>query len=597
MKMIHTHKFHLLIAMMMLFTSGAFAQSDAVSIEAEISRNRVYVGDELIYQVIVRGIGNPPTPIIEFPDSVRAQSRGRSSQSFTTMRVIQGRNRSVTDRYFSYQYALTAVGVGEITIPAPTITANGQVYEGESVSFESLFPIESDTDYLEMNIERTNLYLNETVQVECVWWIGANTTEFSFSSSFFPDTFIFRGMELQAGNAKRIGFDIHKNKLVGVLLSGQHNGVEMEKLVFRFSITPTQVGDFDLGPLRTVFTRHAGTGGSFRSYIEAEPIVISVERVPVKNQPDNYNGAIGSFVLDSDASNSVVNVGDPIVLTLRIAGDEPMVGIDDAPNISQDTEFTQSFKVSSEGWRETLPRRSGQRLYETTVRALHEHVDEIPAIELHAFNPMNGSYEVFKSQPITISVKPVEEITLADAVIGSESAQSRAAPSGIEHAELTQAVPGLWAHGSVDDLLTEPRFSLESAFENPLMIGLAASGPSLFAISLLIGTVRSSNANRKRILCKAWKQSKSLDRQGHHSQGLRVYIGAALGINSESVTAQDVARLPLNDEDTRSITSCLHTCESDGYIGQGHTRGTHSSLRPHLLRDLHRQIVATGEWS
>lgn len=581
----------------MVFTSAVYAQNDSITIDVEISRTRVYVGDQLTYQIIVRGVGNPSTPVIDFPDSVRAEFRGRSSQSYTTMRIIQGRNRSVTDRHFSYQYILTAVSVGDISIPAPVITVNGQAYEGKSVSFESLFPIESDTDFLEMNIERNSLYLNETVQIECVWWIGANTTEFSFSSSYFPDSFVFRGMELQSGNAKRIGFEINNNKLVGVLLSGQHDGVEMEKLVFRFSITPTQVGDFDLGPLRTVFTRHSGTGGSYRSYIEAEPIVVSVESVPTVNQPDSYDGAIGSFDLESDASNSVVNVGDPIVLMLRIEGDEPMVGIDDAPNLATDPQFTRNFKVSSEGWRETLPRRSGRRLYETTIRALHEHVDEIPSIRLHSFNPVGSTYEVFKSDAIPISVNPVEEITLSDAVVGSNSADPTRSSPSVEHSELTPAMPGLWAHGSVDELLTEPGLLKPSPFGHPLMIGLAASGPVAFAISLVFATARGSRNPRRKALHKAWKQSQSLDRQGKHAQALRVYIAAALRVNTDALTAQDVAQLPLHEDDANTITSCLIADECDGFFGKGQSIAGDYVHRPELLRDVHQQIVNAGEWS
>ena len=166
----------ILLSLCMLFVShSALAQATPVTVDVELSRSRVYVGDQLTYQVIVRGTDNPSSPQIEFPDSVRVSYNGRSSHSFTNMRIVNGKRQSVTDQRYSFQYTLTAVESGIITIPAPQITVNGQDITGQSSSFESTLPVHSDADEMLVFVERDKIYLNETVEVECTWWIGNQT--------------------------------------------------------------------------------------------------------------------------------------------------------------------------------------------------------------------------------------------------------------------------------------------------------------------------------------------------------------------------------------------------------------------------------------
>ena len=70
------HSFLLIVSvhmLMMMYSPLAMARNDQVSVEIELSRSSVYVGDELNYQIIVRGADNPTNPMVNFPDSINAQ--------------------------------------------------------------------------------------------------------------------------------------------------------------------------------------------------------------------------------------------------------------------------------------------------------------------------------------------------------------------------------------------------------------------------------------------------------------------------------------------------------------------------------------------
>lgn len=579
--------------MLMICSSHVQAQSDPITIDVEISRSRIYVGDELTYQILIRGTKNPPMPVIEFPSSVRAQYNGRTNQAFTSMQIVNGRNRTVTDRRFSYQYTLTAIDSGYITIPAPTIVINGQQYAGKESSFESLFPAESKTDKLEMVIDRDEIYLNETVVVECAWWIGNQTTDFRFSSSYLPDSLRVLALNPSASGQSQVGFVVFGQKIVGLVDVDQSDPQERSKLVFRFSITPTETGTFDLGPLRAVFTRHTGAGRNYRAYVESESTEIVVRAVPSENQPDDYSGALGAFQLKAQASNSTVNVGDPIQLTLRIMAPEPMIGIDDAPDISADPRFTDRFKISSEGWREVRPRQAGRRVYETTIRALNDRVEEIPPIRLPSFHSPTRSYRFYQTEPIDLVVNPVKELTLSDAIVTGGSSQSQIEPIA-ERTKLTPAMPGLWAHGTTDEMLANTGFSVADAIRNPGWVTVIASGPTLFAFSILIVVARGSSDPRSRELRKAWHQSKALSKQGIHAQALRIYLAAALEINPDAITAEDARQLSICDDDIELIVKILTDDELGDYIGHDQSESCQSDLRFGFLKDLHLQTKQSG---
>lgn len=570
-----------------MFVSNAlFAQTDPVTIEVELSRSRVYVGDDLTYQVIVRGAENPPPPEVEFPSGVRAGYNGRSSHSFTTMRIINGRRQSVTDQRFSFQYTLTAIESGSIAIPSPKITINGQTITGQEISFDSALPTKSDSDEILITIERESIYLNETVEAECTWWIGNQTSDFSFASTMIPSTFQISPLEPPPGGQQTVRVIMNGEALIGVVMPGRHFGQDMTKLVFRFSVTPQEAGSFLLGPIRAVFTRHSGTGQNYRAYIESDSIPVVVKHVPIDGRPNGYAGAIGAYRVFTKASNSIVNVGDPIQLIYRVEGKEPMVGLNDAPNLAH----LRGFKASSDGWRETLPKRSGIREFTTTIRAINAQVDEIPPIGFPSFHPETTSYQSYQSRPIPIVVQAVDVVTLSDAIVtGGLSVPNTS--SSWEHIELTPLQPGLWAHGAASEILQENSFSYANLVRSPTVIAVAASGPVLFSITMLIGFVRNREHQQRRVLCRAYAHGRRLEKQGRTHESLCHYLAIALDMNPDSVAANDAFLLPINDECAQSTSQALSHGEAESCLNSSKNQETTPAVSSNLLRDIHTQVL------
>jgi len=506
------------------------------------------------------------------------------------MRNINGRVRSVSERRLSYQYTLIAVETGTIIIPAPTVKSKGQLHTGVQSSFEVIYPVESDDDDLQMLISRDMIYLNESVEIECSWWIGAQTSDFSLSSSVIPESFAIHGLNPNIAGTQQVQFEINGQQIIGVVIEDFHMGRTMQRLVFSLSITPSELGSFDLGPLRAVFTRRSGTGQNYRAYVESNAVQIEVIAVPTENQPDGYTGAIGSIGLRTKASNTSVNVGDPITLTLEIAAPEPMIGIKHAPPLSKSTDFVGQFKISSEGWREVRPRQPGRRVYETTIRATNDQVTQIPPIKIPSFHPASGQYRIYQSDPIDLIVHPVQEITLSDAIITDQSPRSTPIVAGVERTELSRAMPGLWAHRSASAMLNESHFSLSRSLNDPLWLSVIATGPSLFALSFVVVLARRSSSPQARRLRSAWRASKPLDRRGEHAQALRIYISNVLEINTDSITADDAYKLAVCDDDAKLIAQCISLKEKTQYDPSAPATDEQSDFQAPNLKNIHSQV-------
>src|SRR5690606_9387310 len=86
-----------------------------------------------------------------------------------------------------------------------------------------------------------------------------------------------------------------------------------------------------------------------RVVIASDPVTLEVRPLPAEGRPAGFNGLVGRYDLSVTADRERASVGDPIGLSLRIRGPEPMSGA--APPSLEAPHLTGDFRVDSEGWR------------------------------------------------------------------------------------------------------------------------------------------------------------------------------------------------------------------------------------------------------
>ncbi|MCC5823209.1 MAG: BatD family protein [Phycisphaerales bacterium] len=552
------------------------AASDSVSVSAELSRARAYVGDEVVYQVVVRG-GRPATrPSVAFPGSVRAFDAGQSESSRQYFEVIDGRTVRVSESSIVYQFRVTPLEPGMVEIPAAEVTLpDGRRLRTDPVRFEALLPRLASGFEVRVETDRTRVYLGETINARVIWTITDRVGNFDFDTSVFDPT-------LRIEPAPGAGRDVTEFRFRGQRAFGtaeqvfEAGGRQSVRFTFHVRITPTQAGMRAIGPVRVVFDRESTTRGAReRVYTESDVLTLDVRGLPSEGRPAGFGGLIGRYELRTLASPTTVNVGDPITLRAELRGNEPMVGADGLPALDSMPGF-ERFRVSSEGWRAEESREAGRRVFTTTIRALTHEVSSIPPVIVYAFDPHEGRYEAVSSDPIQIEVRAVRETTLADAVM------SPGTSPGVARGVIGPGDPAFWAAPSVSEVISARGFRAAAALGHPAAVGAMASGPLA-----IVGAWLFVAATRRR--AEPWAvRDRALRRAGHTvvrsgaGAGAREACAAVLGCDAGAVTAADVERLPAHPGIIRTLREAIEPDEQgrpSGGPGPEHTRLAIRALR------------------
>lgn len=342
--------------------------------------------------------------------------------------------------------------------------------------------------------------------------------------------------------------------------------------------------------MRAVFNRLDDHGRRERRFAQAEAATMRVVGVPGGGKPDGYRGLIGEFSILSDASNTIVNVGDPIQFRALVRGAEPMMGLEET--LEMQGLAAAGFRVSADGWREVERNRGGERLFETTIRATDASVEEIPAISLPAFNPVSGEFEVFESVPIPIVVNAVRTVTLSDAVVAGGIDE----PSGgVARDELVRSPSVLWTHPDAETIAGSGRvFSLGRVLGDPVWVSVLVVIVVMPVVAFGVGVARRSRDPRDVEIGRAWKRAKRLHDRGDDVGAIRVYGGAVLGVEPGSLTGADLARLGVSDEIARRSASVLTESEGVAY-GSMSGGGSDGSLLREMRRDVRRHRAGRKE--
>lgn len=550
-------------AALVLVCARAAAQgTDAPSLSAELSTGRAFVGDQVPYQIIVRGVDTDAVPEVAFPPTVRAQYRGAGRQTFTSTRIVNGRQRIVRDERITHEYRLTIVGEGEIEIPPARLETGTVVLRSNRVSLSARLPERSDDDDILIEIPERPVYIGETVRASVTWWIGGQTRDFSFDSSAFPDRVRIDPAPTPTGGQRAYEFEFAGQRVVGSTSRGIHRGEPMNRLRFDLLLTPEETGELTIGPVRVAFTRLDDFGRGSRRYAESETRTIRVVPVPGAGKPDAYGGLIGRFALSASASNTEVNVGDPIELRLRIEGEEPMPDLEDL--IPTDALGSAGFRVAPDAWRVDRDRSGiGTRVLATTIRAERASIDRIPPIELPSFNPVAGEYTVYRSEPIPIEVRAVRRVTIEDAVTAAPIERDAS------RSTLTPNASVLWAHPDAAQIragatgLDPVRMLSHPGWTAYLAIAITAP----LAAALLGVRRRSRDPDRVR-MDRAWSGARRLHRSGKHAEALRLYAAGTLGIDPGALTGADLARLGVSEDLTERSRRVLVSREAHEYAGR-----------------------------
>ncbi len=337
-------------------------------------------------------------------------------------------------------------------------------------------------------------------------------------------------------------------------------GKQMEGLVMPIRITPILEGEVELGCQIVVRVQkfelpgQRGLGG-VQSTIDSKPARVRVLALPRTGRLPGFTGAIGKFtVAQPKLSATEVEVGEPVTLTLAMAGEGNLEGVV-APEL-ESADGWQIYKPTSEYQADPEDHNTarGSKTFTYTLIPGRAGLKSTPVLPFSYFDPERRAFVDITIPPLPIHVKPssVAPEAAPAAPMNNEVSRAEEPPRTVEPAMTgLEEKPGRWTHSPGPPF--RERWVLVIGLAPPVLLLVLWAWRrrrDYLAANPQILRRRRAHAAARRALGRA----RAAARKGDRGEFLRASAGALREAASpldtasaDSLTREDVLRLLGND--------------------------------------------------
>ncbi|MGB3142689.1 MAG: BatD family protein, partial [Maribacter sp.] len=268
---------------------------DAVTFEMKLSKPKIGLNERLQVYFTMNKDGDNFNP----PD-------------FEGFRVIMGPSQSISSSWIngvrsyskSYSYTLVPTAKGNYTIKQASIVIGGQTYKSLAKEVEVTSAVDKPSDqmtaddvadenlHLVAEISKTNPFLNEEITVVYKLYVSPNISVSNYQPLDNPkyNDFWSQDIKVSSLNAQNGTYEGKPYRYVilkRVVLYPQKSGkLEIEPLSLDVTVdVPTGRRDFFGGRMYAQTNKTVSAGNR----------TINVKPLPIANQPEGFNGAVGEF--------------------------------------------------------------------------------------------------------------------------------------------------------------------------------------------------------------------------------------------------------------------------------------------------------------
>lgn len=425
----------LLVAGLVWLGMHSFAMAE-VSVEAVINPQTFSLDQGARLSIVVSGARKNIS--IEEPDleNIKFHPRGQSSQTS----IINGDvSSSITNNYI-----VQGLVAGKYTIPPITVLVGGKSFRTNSISFE-ITP--SGTGKTETRKGKKS--------IKDIAFLTVSETGEHYPGEIVPITlkaYFNRNYRVDLTSLPALTAD-------GVVMPQLSNEPEQKQEVvggepFHVLTWKTSLSGIKTGTHKIQFSLDANLlvpqqrrrplsqfGGSlfddslfdsFFGNVERRPIrstslehQFKVLPLPDSGKPAGFTGAIGDFAMEVTGSPLMVEVGEPITLTMTISGKGNFNRVE-APVFPEGPAWktyspTSAFDADNAKY-------EGAKSFEQAIVVKQGGVSAIPSLSFSYFNPAEKKYVTIKSDPIPLQLQGTGSSQSGGALAGSGSGTVTGAP-------------------------------------------------------------------------------------------------------------------------------------------------------------------------
>jgi len=454
------------IGLLVLLTPPTLAAQDEPELLVELSRQRIYEGESVEYQVILNHVPSPQPPRLDGFDDFQVQALGENSLDSRQISIINGRMTEVVRQGRAYRYAMTPKRSGSLSIPGPVAEIDGRTYTGPALTLVVVPPADQDLAVLEITSDREHVYPMQPFTIRCTIAVKALPEPVAdrnpvtvlrrlpaLSMPWATDESLPAGVKpdrtwqdwIERLRSSRGGFSINNigsRSVISLFDDGplgflpeprrttrkDRTGRDAAYWEFDFvrRFTACELGELSFGPVTLKGAFVAAVDADARAETEdvfavAKPRIVIVRDAPAEGRPDSYIQAIGQFTLAASLVPSEAKVGDPLTLTLKLRG-EGTLDAAQAPDVAGHPEVAERFRV----YEATEETRGDARWFTYSLRPLQPGQTAFPAIPVSYFDVDQERYVSLQTSPIPLSIAEAERIREGEIAVapGTRSGQA-----------------------------------------------------------------------------------------------------------------------------------------------------------------------------
>jgi hypothetical protein len=421
-------------ATLLLAQAGAAQQG-----EVRVARGPHYVGEPVALRISASGFAEEPLPEIQVepPPQGRLDFLGVSPSVNESISIVNGRMTRSREVTHVYEYRFVASRPGAAVIGPFRLVQGSTLRDVPAVRVTVRDVPGSDDIGVALELPEGPVYVGERVPVTLEFTLSRELQPrlegYSLQVPLFDETERFQFLDPEQRGETDVVIETAKGRVEfgGDAREVERDGRKLLVVSVRRTLVPLRAGALDV-PRASLLVNE---GTQFRRDLFGQrtatqvrkwraidrPRRLLVRPVPEEGRPPSFAGAVGrGFTLEVSADRSVVQVGEPITLTLTLRG-EGLEGAAlpplDAPGL-----------LPRDRFRAPSGQRPGElvddaKRFTAVVRVLDERVSEVPALAYSWFDPRTQTFETTRSRPIALSVGSA-------LVIGAADVEGTQAPPG-----------------------------------------------------------------------------------------------------------------------------------------------------------------------
>lgn len=382
-------------------------------------------GDQDPFQVTVTVADAPQDASLQFPASADLELLGKSESSQTSFQLLNG--RASVKRIQTFELTMRATRTGTVKIPPSVLTTpDGKAFRTDALTvrvskghgggsprarppspFGAAAPPEIDVDeddtgsqvevpsrdsdlFIQATVDRPEAFVGEQMTLSLWLYSRVDLTQVDPVSMPKLDGFWSEDLESPSTLAPQ-------SKLI-------HGIPYRAYLLKRRALFPVKAGTFEIEPAEADVTTGFFFAGR-KIHRTANSLSVKVKPLPPGAPADFSPANVGRWKLTAEMTPQEVELGSPVTvrLTAEGLGNARYVAL---PKLTAPPALRIYDPTTSEKLTLLHGKVGGQRVQEYLVVAQQTGAFTLPALTLPYFDPSTQRYELSRTEPLSLTVKP-----------------------------------------------------------------------------------------------------------------------------------------------------------------------------------------------